>query len=146
MWVRSLGGVVSWIRVRLARVRSPVAISMSLKHHVGWRNASTLHPRVHCTMVEHVARHHVCSRGRRVLLGAAAAGSGIMAVEVEDFFRALRSLRALLMSLLCGAVTIASTGRLPTFTLDVFWGSRVCCYFRHRATRGHQTGALRAQW
>lgn len=95
MWVRSLGGIASWIWVWLARVRSSVAISASLKHHVGWRNAAVLHPRVHGTRVEHEARHHVCSGGRVVLLswlGATVAGSSIMAVEVQDFFGALGSL------------------------------------------------------
>lgn len=96
VWVRSLGSIASWIRVWLAGVRGSVGASTGLRQHVGWRNATLLHPRVHSTRVVHEARHHVCSRGRRTLLlrwlGATVAGSGIMTVEVQDFFRAFRSL------------------------------------------------------
>lgn len=91
-----MGSIVSWIWVWLARERGSVAIFTDLRHHVGWGNAALLHSWVHGTRVIHKARHHVCGRGRRVLslrwLGATAAGSGIMAVEVQDFFRAFRAL------------------------------------------------------
>lgn len=154
MWVRSLGSIASWIGVWLAGVRGSVGTSTGLRQHMGWRNTTLLHPRVHGTRVVHEARHHVCSRGRRTLLlrwlGATVAGSSIMTVEVQDFFRAFRSLRDLFVSLLCWAATTAaaSTGLLPAFTFPILRASRLWSYFRHRA-RGHQistTGAFRAQW
>lgn len=151
VWVRSLGCIASWIWVWLARVRGSVAISTGLRHHVGWRNAALLHPRVHGPGIVHEPRHHVCSRGRRVVLrwlGTTAAGSSIMAVEVQELFRAFRSLRALCTSRPCWAATAAaaSTGLLPALTPPHLWASRARPYFRHRA-RGHQTsttGAFRA--
>lgn len=92
-----MGSVASWIGVWLAGVRGSVGTTTGLRHHVRWRNATLLNPRVHGSRVVHEARHHVCSRGGRTLLllrwlGATAAGSSIMAVKVQDFFRAFRPL------------------------------------------------------
>lgn len=96
VWVRSLGSIASWIWVWLARVRASVSNSSGLRHHMWGRNAALLHPRVHGTRVVHEARRQVCSRDRWVLLlgrlDAMATGSSIVAVEVQDFFRAFRSL------------------------------------------------------
>lgn len=92
-----MGSIASLIRVWLARVKGSITTSTGLRHHVGWRNATLLHSRVYSTRIINEARHHVCSRGRRTLLlvrwlGATAAGSSIMAVEVQDFLRAFRPL------------------------------------------------------
>lgn len=145
MWVRSLGGIASWICVRLARVKATITNSTGMRHHVG-RNGTMLHPRVHSARVIHEARWHVW-----VLLlswlGASTAGSSIMAVKVQDFFRTFRSLGASLsMTLFCWAAAAApSTGMLPAFTLPFHRSTRVWPSFRH-GSRGHQTnttGTLR---
>lgn len=75
---------------------------------------------------------------------AAMAGGGIMAVEVQDFFGAFRSLQALVVSLLC---LIATPKLLSAVRLPFLFASRVTAGFLHEAG-GNQTGnagAVRAK-
>lgn len=143
MWVRPLGSITSWIRVG-----GTVPTCTDLRHHVGWRNATLLHTRMHGARVIHEARHHVRSRDRRVLvlrrLDATVSCSSIMTVKVQDFFWAFRLLRALFESLIYLAAT--SIGLLCAFEFLILWASRLWS-FRYRARRYQTspTGALRAQ-
>lgn len=96
VWVRSLCNVAARIEVRLPRVTDSAGAPVGLRHQVGWRNATLLHPRVHGSGVIHVASH--CARPLMYrCLGSAMLGSSIVTVQVQDFFWAFRLLQVILI-------------------------------------------------